>query len=59
MWVLNIYPNTGSNIVGAENRRQWAPLEQEWRKGGRQRWRVERGNRRVESGVSKKERKGC
>lgn len=40
MWVLNIYPNTGSNIVGAENRRQWAPLEQEcrkkegWRGGG-------------------------
>ena len=28
MWVLNIYPNTGSNIVGAEKRRQWAPLEQ-------------------------------
>ena len=25
MWVLNIYPNTGSNIVGAVNMRQWAP----------------------------------
>lgn len=26
MWVLNIYPNTGSNIVGAENRRQVGSL---------------------------------
>lgn len=33
MWVLNIYPNTGSNIVGAENRRNWASLEQKWAGG--------------------------
>lgn len=52
MWVLNIYPNTGSNTVGAENRRQWALLE---RREGRERWRVERA-KRVCSRKKKKER---
>lgn len=68
MWVLNIYPNTGSNIVGAENRRQWAPLEQECRK--KEGWEVGGADRdgELKEGVKKKknrsvvcekERKGC
>lgn len=65
MWVLNIYPNTGSNIVGAENRRQAGSLGTAVEGGGgrRQGWGVKRGNgggrKREVQPVRKKERKGC
>lgn len=56
MWVLNIYPNTGSNIVGAENKSYWLPLKPKWVRGERgERRKVPRGRRYRERGVMTEE----
>lgn len=58
MWVLNIYPNTGSNIVGAENRRQAGSLGTAVEGGRDGELKEEKGGReKKRSAVGKKERK--
>lgn len=51
MWVLNIYLNTGSNIVGEENRRYWTPLQQKLVESEGDRRKVQSGKREKKSGI--------